>query len=75
MKEQKKTMKLETLSQTYDIPLWTIRKWASERRFPGIIKKGRSVYVDKGKFHDWFYKDEIKSPDEVEDVEGGSEIE
>ncbi len=54
-----KTARLETLSQMYDIPLWSLRKMASRREFPGIIRrKGtRRIYVDIDKFDDWFCKD------------------
>ncbi len=57
---QKETVSLNTLSQIFDIPLWTLRKYASERRFPGIIKRGRNVYVDIKKFRAWLYKGEVK---------------
>jgi hypothetical protein len=56
----KTTMKLDRLANQYDIPLWTLRKWASERSFPGIIKKGRSIYVDVSKFEQWFLSFEIQ---------------
>lgn len=54
------TAKLITISNMFDIPLWTLRKLASARKFPGIIKKGRSLYVDIQQFREWWYKDEIK---------------
>ena len=52
----KRTAQLETLSEAYDIPLNTLRKWASKRRFPGIVKQrgGRRIYVDIEKFDCWF---------------------
>lgn len=53
------TISLRGLSERFSVPLWTLRKWASERKFPGIIKKGRKIYVDISKFRTWFYKDEI----------------
>lgn len=53
------TARLERVSELYDVPLWTLRKWASQRRFPGIIRKkgGRRIYVDLKKFDDWFRED------------------
>lgn len=47
---KKETASLNTLSKMFDIPLWSLRKWASQRKFPGIIKRGKSVYVDVEKF-------------------------
>jgi hypothetical protein len=57
---QKETASLNTLSRIFDIPLWTLRKYASERRFPGIIKRGRNVYVDLKKFRAWLYEGEVQ---------------
>lgn len=53
---QRRTAQLETLSDVYDIPLNTLRKWASQRRFPGIVKRrgARRIYVDVEKFDRWF---------------------
>ena len=53
------TTNLEGISKMYGIPLWTLRKWASQRKFSGIIRKGRRIYVDIEKFREWFYRDEI----------------
>ena len=59
---------LRGLSVKFGIPLWTLRKWASERKFPGIIKNGRRVYVDILKFRNWFYEGELeRSEDEERD--------
>ncbi len=57
------TISLRGLSERFSIPIWTLRKWASERKFPGIIKKGRKIYVNIEKFRIWFYKDEIDISD------------
>lgn len=53
--KQRQTARLETISELYDVPLWTLRKWASKRMFPGIIqRKGtRRIYVDVEKFDTW----------------------
>jgi len=59
------TISLRGLSERFSIPLWTIRKWTSQRKFPGIIKKGRKIYVDIAKFRSWFYQDEIDFKDDV----------
>ena len=54
--KQQETVRLETLSQIFDIPLLTLRKWASNREFPGIIRiKGRRrIYVNLEKFREWW---------------------
>lgn len=44
---------LKGISERFDIPIHTIRKWASERKFPGIIKLGRSIKVDIPVFRAW----------------------
>ena len=53
---QRRTVKLETLSEIYDVPINTLRKWASRREFPGILKRrgARRIYVDVEKFDKWF---------------------
>lgn len=53
---EKQTVRLETLAAMYDIPLNTLRKWASQRRFPGILKRrgARRIYIDVEKFDHWF---------------------
>ena len=53
------TISLRGLSERFSIPLWTLRKWAAKRQFPGIIKKGRKIYVDIDKFRKWFYEGEL----------------
>jgi len=60
MDEQKETAQLKTLSKMFDIPLWTLRAWASKRTFPGIIKRKRSLYVIVEEFRKWFFNGEIK---------------
>jgi len=59
MTKEIECLSLRGLSERFSIPLWTLRKWAAERKFPGIIKKGRKIYVNIEKFRIWFYKDEI----------------
>ena len=60
------TMRLEGISQLYDIPLWTLRKLASQRAFPGIIKRGASIYVIVSTFEKWFLGHEIQSNSQVQ---------
>ena len=68
MKHPKKTVRLETLSEIYDIPLLTLRKWASKRKFPGIIKRRgeRRIYVSLEKFDKWCQEDSRDLRSEVE---------
>lgn len=50
---ERETVRLETLSEVFDIPLWTLRKWASKWAFPGIRSTpGRRIYVDLAKFRE-----------------------
>lgn len=56
----KLTTDLKGISKMFGVPIWTLRKWASERKFPGIIKCSRRVYVDISKFRDWFYEGEVE---------------
>ena len=50
---------LRTLSQLFDIPIWTLRKWSSQRRLPGLIKLGHSVRVDVETFRDWIQEHRV----------------
>ena len=54
------TVRLETLSRMYDVPLATMRRWARDRLFPGISvrKGGRRIYVNPGLFDKWFRAEE-----------------
>ena len=65
MNRSKVTMRLHSLAKKYDIPLWTLRKWASQRRFPGINKVGSSIYVNVSTFEDWFLGHEIQINSQV----------
>ncbi|GJM16100.1 MAG: hypothetical protein DHS20C13_14270 [Thermodesulfobacteriota bacterium] len=58
---KKTTVQLKTLADIYDIPLGSLRKLASKREFPGILKrKGtRTIYVDLRKFDEWFRNAEL----------------
>lgn len=67
MEKARKTVRLETLSQLYDVPLQTLRKWAAQRMFPGIIKRkgARRLYVSLEAFDVWFKSGEENSGVEV----------
>lgn len=54
---------LKGISERFDIPIWTLRKWASERKFPGIIKLGRSVKVDIPIFRQWVNSHRVDKPE------------
>jgi len=52
MSSNKKLINLRQLSEQYSIPLSTLRRWASERRFP-VVKVFNRVYVRPEKFEEW----------------------
>lgn len=58
---QSETLSLRDISEKFSIPLNTLRIWAAHRKFPGIIKCSRRVFVDVEKFRAWFYKGEVKT--------------
>ena len=70
MIQDKRTVTLETLSGMYNIKLWTLRKLASARAFPGIIKMGRRIYVNLAVFDKWFMSHELKDQIEDHDING-----
>lgn len=43
---------LRDISDQYSIPLSTLRRWASERRFP-LYKVSNRIYVDCFEFQSW----------------------
>jgi len=57
---KKETVKLRTLSQIFDIPLNSLRIYASRGDIPGVIKKGRSVYVVLDDFREWWLNKESR---------------
>jgi len=58
----------------YDIPIGTIRHWASDRKFPGITKRkgGRRIYVDPEQFDKWFRENDCNSQ-EGQSIESSKE--
>jgi len=58
--EKRETVKLKTLSRIFDIPLNSLRIYASRGDIPGVIKKGRSVYVVLDDFREWWLNKESR---------------
>jgi len=57
--KQLKYCRLKAISAQYDIPLSTLRRWASERRFP-LYKISNMVRVSPVEFQEWWEKGHIK---------------
>jgi len=51
-KSEQEVVRLEVISKRYDIPLSTLRRWASQRRFP-LYKISNRVRVSLSEFDDW----------------------
>lgn len=49
---RKQMVTLKTLSEIFDMPLWTLRSWASKRLFP-LYKVNTRIYVDIVEFRTW----------------------
>lgn len=49
---EKEQLTLEEVAEKFSIPLWTLRTYASQRRFP-IVKLGRRIYVNTNEFRQW----------------------
>jgi len=56
---ERECVRLKTLSKMFDIPLWTLRAYAAQRRFE-IIKINTRIYVNVQKFRDWLSKYSIE---------------
>ena len=56
--KQQAYCRLEAISARYDIPLSTLRRWASERRFP-LYKISNLVRVSPVEFQEWWDKRHI----------------
>lgn len=50
--EKKELLTLGEVAERFSIPLWTLRTYASQRRFP-IVKLGRRIYVNPNEFRKW----------------------
>jgi len=50
---------LKTISQVYSMPLSTLRRWSSERRFP-LYKISNRIFVDIDEFNEWVSKHKIE---------------
>lgn len=57
---QKVLFTLKEISERYSIPLSTLRRWASERRFP-LYKISNRIRVSAKEFEDWFQEFRIES--------------
>ena len=49
---EKELLTLEEVTERFSIPLWTLRTYASQRKFP-IVKLGRRIYVNTHEFRQW----------------------
>jgi hypothetical protein len=58
----KKFINLRELSQLYSIPLTTLRRWASERRFP-IYKLSNRIFVSEMEWEKYISDFHINPPD------------
>lgn len=67
---QPKTVRVERVSEIYDIPLNTLRKWISRDEVPGLIRRagGRRIYVDLKTFDEWFRLGAIEDNGEVDEA-------
>ncbi|MGH7801508.1 MAG: helix-turn-helix domain-containing protein [Thermodesulfobacteriota bacterium] len=52
-------VRLEAISQRYDITLSTLRRWCAERRFP-IYKVSNRVRVSVREFEEWWQKQHVQ---------------
>ena len=52
-------VRLEEISKCYDIPLSTLRRWASERRFP-LYKVSNKIRISLQEFEQWFKNFHVK---------------
>jgi hypothetical protein len=59
---ERRTAQLEDVAAMYGIPLSTVRKWAADRIFPGLVRRkgARRLYVDLEKFDAWFRSGEVE---------------
>ncbi len=59
MEATKNLMNLEELAKRYSMSLSTLRRWASERRFP-LYKISSLIRVSESEFNQWLEKFKIK---------------
>jgi len=64
IKKQPTYCRLKAISARYDIPLSTLRRWASERRFP-LYKISNLIRVSPVEFQEWWEKRHIKGGDKI----------
>ena len=58
----KSLVTLRDISEQYSIPLSTLRRWASERRFP-LHKISNMIRVSPVEFEEWIASTKIKPPE------------
>ncbi len=57
-KHEPKLLNLKEISKIYSIPLSTLRRWASERRFP-IYKISNRILISIEEFEEWLNEQKI----------------
>jgi len=55
---QPKLLTLKDISKIYSIPLSTLRRWASERRFP-LFKVSNRILVSSEEFGEWLNQHKV----------------
>ncbi len=55
---QPKLLTLKEISKIYSIPLSTLRRWASERRFP-LYKVSNRILVSPEEFEEWVNQQKV----------------
>jgi hypothetical protein len=57
---QPKLRTLKEISEIYSIPLSTLRRWASERRFP-LFKVSNRILVSPQEFEEWLNQQKVET--------------
>ena len=55
---QPKLLTLKEISKIYSIPLSTLRRWGSERRYP-LFKVSNRILVSPQEFEEWLDKQRV----------------
>ena len=63
----KKLVNLREVSEYYSMPLSTLRRWASERRFP-LYRVSNRIFVSPEQFESWLENSKIEA------IESGGDL-
>jgi len=59
-RRESRLLTLREVSEEFNLPLGTLRLWASQRKFPLYKIRGAKIRVDRDEFQEWLKEFHVK---------------